>query len=85
MECVMSKQSYHNFSDDQLAFLEDPPAERVPPPLGDVTTRRLVASMLLTAESNDPDRLLAFFRLRGATVEDVRQELQRRETVGVVR
>ncbi len=53
-----------------------------PPPLGDLSSRRLCRILLLAMACQDdaPD-----LRTRGATVDDARNELQRRELAGIAR
>ncbi len=53
--------------------------EPPPPPLGDISTRRLVRLALMARDGN---RLPAALRGRGADLESVQQELRRREVTG---
>ncbi len=54
--------------------------EPPPPPLGDLSTRRLVA-LVLMAERNG--HVAHALKARGASINDARRELRRREVVGV--
>ena len=54
---------------------------RTPPPLGDLTTKAL--TLLMTAAWQGQPAPL-HFRVRGASLEDIRRELVRRETCGTV-
>jgi len=53
----------------------------VAPPLGDVTTRELIAAVILAHQGRPAVRRLDLGR-RGATVDDARRELRRRSAVG---
>ncbi len=61
---------------------ESPPSvnESLPPPLGDLATRRLVTLVLMGQRSGHVAHAL---RIRGASIDDARRELRRRETLGV--
>ncbi len=60
----------HEYRDQSIPF---------PPPLGDLSTKRLVRLALMAqADGHLPVAL----RGRGASVNDVRRELVRRETAG---
>ncbi len=60
---------------------ESPPSvnESPPPPLGDLSTRRLVALILMGQRNGHIAHAL---KVRGATTNDARVELRRREAVG---
>ncbi len=64
-----------NHTKSQAAVNEPPP-----PPLGDLTTRRLVALVLMAQRNGHTAQAL---RVRGASVNDARLELRRREVLGV--
>jgi hypothetical protein len=52
-----------------------------PPTLGDLTTRQLIAALILAHQGRPTTRRLDLAR-RGATVDDARAELRRRSAVG---
>ncbi|MDP9355365.1 MAG: hypothetical protein M3R02_08810 [Chloroflexota bacterium] len=54
--------------------------EPPPPPLGDLSTRRLVALVLMGQRSGHVAHTL---KVRGASIDDARRELRRREVAGV--
>jgi hypothetical protein len=55
-------------------------ARQSPPPLGDLRTAALIRALMAVLESRDLPTDLAS---RGASVEDIRSELHRRERVDV--
>ncbi len=65
-----------------MMVAEPPPNvnEPPPPPLGDLSTRRLVALVLMGQRSGHVAHAL---KVRGASIDDARRGLRRRETAGV--
>ncbi len=64
-------------------MVADPPPnvnEPSPPPLGDLATRRLVTLVLMGQRSGHVTQAL---NVRGASMDDARRELRRREYLGV--
>ena len=53
----------------------------VAPPLGDLSTREVIAAIILAHQGQPTVRRLDLAR-RGATVDDARRELRRRSAVG---
>lgn len=66
-----------------MTIIHNASEDRTPPPLGDISTRRLVAMMLTVEATNRTACLPGTIWARGATIEDVRDELRRRSEVGV--
>ncbi len=57
------------------------PTVTPPPALGDLTTREVIAAIILSYQGHPSTRRLDLAR-RGATIDDARRELRRRSSLG---
>ncbi len=57
------------------------PPRAIPPALGDLSSRQLIAAIILNHQGQPTVRRLDLAR-RGATIDDARRELRRRSRLG---